>query len=93
MKSTYMSQMENLQNESKLYVRDNFRYDINENSNFSLGENERDFNTWKRSKETQTNKIERNKFLINKKENLEKEIKKSLKKRQERNIKNNIKRR
>ena len=40
-----MSQMENLQNESKLYVRDNFRYDINGNSNFSLGENERDFNT------------------------------------------------
>ena len=45
MKSTYMSQMENLQNESKLYVRDNFRYDINGNSNFSLGENERVFNT------------------------------------------------
>ena len=51
----------------------------------------------KEEKETQTNKIEmkieRNKFPINKEEDLEKEIRKSLKKRQERNIKNNIKRR
>ncbi len=51
----------------------------------------------KEEKETQTNKIEmkieRNKFSINKEEDLEKEIRKSLKKRQERNIKNNIKRR
>ena len=84
MKSTYMSQMENLQNESKLYVRDNFRYDINGNSNFSLGENERFLILEKEEKETQTNKIEmkieRNKFSINKEEDLEKEVRKSLKK-------------